>query len=110
MFLIQLLFTFLDENTALFLAYEKGYTEITQLLLNFHGIEFCDDVLSYCFNLKQITIPSTIKYIGKNAFLNCKSLEEIEIPSSVTRIESNAFESCISLCKIEIPPSVNFCY
>ena len=46
---------------------------------------------------KNVTMPSSVTEIKKNAFYNCSSLERIIIPSSVTEIESYAFKSCKSL-------------
>ena len=57
-------------------------------------------------NLKEITIPNSIKIIEANAFNNCQNLSSITIPSGVTRIEANAFDSCKNLSSITIPNSV----
>ena len=37
--------------------------------------------------LKEITVPDTVKFIGKFAFENCEALERVIIPDSVTEIE-----------------------
>jgi hypothetical protein len=46
-----------------------------------------------CSNLKNITIPNNVTYIGVGAFYNCTSLASITIPDSVTSIGRNAFEN-----------------
>ena len=56
--------------------------------------------------LVSITIPSSVKKIGKKAFLGCSSLKSITIPSSVEEIEEQAFLGCSSLESVTIPPSV----
>ena len=80
------------------------------------------------FQIKTITIPSSVKRIGKKAFskcsvekvifneglkeLNdslfegCSSLKSITIPNSVTRIGKYCFYDCKSLSYIDIPTSV----
>ncbi len=83
-----------------------------------------------CKELKSITIPKSVKYIGREtfkasglenivfeegskldaigylAFSGCSSLTSIEIPNSVTSIEQSAFSGCSSLTSIEIPNPV----
>ena len=36
-----------------------------------------------CSSLTQISIPSSVTFIGNNAFCGCSSLEQISVPSSV---------------------------
>ena len=59
-----------------------------------------------CSSLKSIEIPSSVTFIGEQAFCECSSLESIEIPSSVTTIGSKSFCGCSKLESIEIPSSV----
>ena len=60
----------------------------------------------YQENIKSIIIPNTVTYIDSNAFKNCSGLEEITISNMVTRIGSGTFSDCTSLSKITIPDSV----
>jgi len=55
----------------------------------------------YREQLKSISIPSTITYIGDGAFYQT-GLIEIIIPSSVALIEQNVFGNCQSLTKISL--------
>lgn len=57
-------------------------------------------------NVKSITIPNSVTYIGEEAFSACKSLESITIPNSITTIEDATFHGCSSLTSITIPNSV----
>lgn len=59
---------------------------------------FCD-----CEDLASISLPESIKSIGKDAFEGCNSLKSIDIPSSVTEIGDTAFRSCESLQSIHLP-------
>ena len=36
-------------------------------------------------DLKKITLPATVKNIGKDAFKNCKNLEYVNIPEGVSK-------------------------
>ena len=57
-------------------------------------------------NITKITLPDTIKTIGKYAFYNCVSLKSIVIPEGVTLIGVSAFAGCTSLENIAIPDSI----
>ena len=59
-------------------------------------------------NMKAITIPNTVKKIGKDTFRDCRNLEEVVIPFGVKRIESGTFFMCNHLRSISIPESVNY--
>ena len=64
------------------------------------------EVFYTCFNLTDISIPSTVTSIGAGAFSYCSSLESITIPSGVTSIGESAFQNCGSLASITIPSGV----
>ncbi len=53
--------------------------------------------------LSSITIPESVKTIGRNAFYNCSGLTgDLVIPNSVTTIESYAFYKCSGLTSVTI--------
>lgn len=60
----------------------------------------------------HVTIPSTVKEIGQNAFYatvyNGHTVTGVTIPSSVTTIRSGAFQSLPELTEITIPDSVTY--
>ena len=56
--------------------------------------------------IETISIPNSVKIIGKSAFENCCSLKEISIPNSVTKIEGWTFSGCTALSSVIIPESV----
>ncbi|MCR5508965.1 MAG: leucine-rich repeat domain-containing protein [Lachnospiraceae bacterium] len=53
-----------------------------------------------------ITLPNTIRTIGKDAFSGNASLVRVNIPDSVSKIDFAAFENCKSLMTVNIPESV----
>ncbi len=53
-----------------------------------------------CSTLTSITIPESVKEIGKEAFSGCSSLTTISIPESVSEIKGSAFHGCSNLQEI----------
>lgn len=51
------------------------------------------------------TIPSTVRSIGRQAFIKCKDLTAVTIPGSVTAIGDSAFYAS-GLIELILPPSV----
>lgn len=54
----------------------------------------------------EVTLPATIKEIGKGAFKGCANLLIINIPEQVTTISDNIFEGCTALASITIPANI----
>lgn len=48
----------------------------------------------------NLIIPSGVKYISSNAFINCQDLETVFVPASVERIERLAFCNCKKLSNV----------
>jgi hypothetical protein len=63
-----------------------------------------DNYINY--SITSITIPDSMRNIGKNAFYGLSSLTSVVIPNSVTEIGERAFYGCVSLQNIVIPNSV----
>ena len=59
-----------------------------------------------CYELNDVSIPSSVTSIGDYAFSNCYSLSSIAIPEGVTTIGEWAFLNCTALTSISIPNSV----
>lgn len=112
---------------------EKENDTITEITIpdNYYGVpvtHIFEDAFSNAMFLESITLPSTIKSIGKNAFANsmimsmtlpggvktvaegafskCSLLGSISLGSSLTAIEKNVFAGCKELTEIELPDSV----
>lgn len=58
------------------------------------------------YNLTNISIPDTVRVIGKEAFKNCYNLKEVILPDGVVEIADGAFEGCRSMQKITLPSSI----
>lgn len=65
-----------------------------------------DDAFWGCETLVDVTLPQTVRTIGKRAFGQCMNLARINIPEGVTSIGDGAFLMCGSLTRLTIPDSV----
>lgn len=63
-------------------------------------------VFASCSSLTQVTIPSTVKEIGYQAFWGCSNLVKVTIPEGVTTIGQTAFTKCTQLTSITIPSTI----
>lgn len=61
---------------------------------------------NYCYSLRNITIPSSIKAGGSYLFYNCYSLKSIVIPNSTKNIGQYEFSNCKSLTTVSLPSSI----
>ena len=55
----------------------------------------------------SITIPKSVRTLGKVAFFHCRNLTEINLPEGLEAIPIQCFEGCSSLTSIIIPSSVS---
>ena len=73
--------------------------------------EIGKDAFNYCWNLKKVELPSTLKIIADRAFTYCGNIKRIELPSSLDSIGNAAFYSCDNLMfvvsKIQTPFAIN---
>lgn len=69
-------------------------------------VEIGDYAFECCYELKSVSIPSSVYYIGRFAFSNCRLLEEINIPNGVEAIKVSAFHGCTNLESVKIPNTV----
>ena len=122
-------FSSCDNLTAVYITDIAAWCEITFLSnesnplyyanhLYLNGVEIKDltipssvkSIRNYTFygfsGLNMVTIPNGVTSIGYQAFAGCASLTSVTIPSSVTIIRWCAFGGCTSLASITIPNSV----
>ena len=57
--------------------------------------------------LTSIEIPSSVKIIGWDAFINCTSLTSVAINGKIKRIDRGTFRGCTALESITLPTGVN---
>ncbi len=65
-------------------------------------VEISTDAFKNNRNLRYITVPDTVKYIGDSAFYACSALEKIDIPDSVISVGPAAFSDCKKLKSITL--------
>lgn len=53
--------------------------------------------------LRKVTLPSSLQWIGKNAFAGCSSLGSLVVPDGVNSIEQGAFWGCSGLTNVVLP-------
>lgn len=68
-------------------------------------VRVCGNAFLRCRKLKHVSLPSSLKSIGNDAFAGCSSLESLEIPDSVECICRGAFDGCTSLKHIKLSSS-----
>lgn len=66
------------------------------------GDIIADSAFEGCAALTGITIPDSVKTVGKRAFYNCSSVKGLSIPESVTDIGRFAFYGCSALASISV--------
>lgn len=59
-----------------------------------------------CENLKELTIPGSLKALGQNLFDGCTSLETVKIEEGVRELSYGMFYNCSNLKDIYIPGTV----
>ncbi len=64
------------------------------------------NVFSGCENLKNITLPKSLKMISNGSFSGCKSLEHIELPEGMAALCLGTFKDCSGLRSIHIPSTI----
>ena len=70
------------------------------------GVESIGDFAFYKSNILSVSIPGTVKTIGKSAFQACLVMFSASIPKGVVSIGDSAFTSCKSLEYIDFPSTI----
>ena len=61
---------------------------------------------AYCYELKEIEFPASLKYLGPAAFYGCKNLKKITLNNGLEIIDKDAFNYCPSLEEVTFPYSL----
>ncbi len=88
-----------EQNNYEYLLYRVfGVNEgLEEVIVNSNVESLPDQFVAGCVNLTSVTLPQSLKTIGRDAFSFCRSLEEITIPKNVETIYCAAFYGCESL-------------
>ncbi len=71
------------------------------------GLTRIEDRTFYqCTKLASFAFPSTLKYIGSQAFMYCKALETVTLNEGLTQMRSEAFEECAALQTLSLPSTL----
>lgn len=82
------------------------------LAANLKSVKFSSalsEISEGCFcmcKFESVTVPSTVKVIGEQAYVSCYSLKEVIIEEGVEKIEDDAFRDCKEIESIVIPSTV----
>lgn len=69
------------------------------------GITAIDHSFFNLYELKTLSLPSTLKEIKNGSFIECHNLKSVDIPEGVTVID-NAFNYCTRLEWVNIPKNI----
>ena len=56
-----------------------------------------------CWELAEVTLPSTLRAMGPGAFRRCGKLERIKLPDGIAAVEDETFAYCTSLREAVLP-------
>ena len=68
--------------------------------------QIADGAFRNCGELVSITLPSTLRCIGANAFEGCTNLECVELPEGLESIGDGAFRNCTWMQEVSFPSSL----
>ena len=71
------------------------------------GVETIEDYCFYCCeNIKSLTLPNSLKNIGKSAFDSCRGLTSLNLPEGIETLGEAAFSACTYIKSIILPKSL----
>jgi len=83
-----------------------GTDETIYELIIPEGVEEIADGAFAGTALSRVSLPSTLKKIGKDAFSGCVGLTGIKLPPDLEEIGEGAFEGCTSLAEANLPDRI----
>ena len=79
-------------------AFYKCY-ELTEITLP-STLKSIEEMAFFRCSIKSLELPENLTFIGKDAFSYCTAVEEVTIPATVTEIGEYAFYSCTNLLSV----------
>ena len=83
--------------------FEKNSPELITNVIIEDGVESISDMAFYGTSIKSISLPNSVKKIGKSSIANCAELEKITLSDNISEIPTGAFNSDYKLTSIELP-------
>lgn len=68
--------------------------------------EIGDDWFCYLNQVRELVLPSTLRRIGKSAFIGCEHLTEVRLPDGVEELAESAFQDCSGVRRFCLPASL----
>ncbi len=81
-------------------------SDITAATIKEGTLGIAPHAFRYCTSLASVTIPGTLKVLGKEAFRGCTALESVTVPDSITAIPAQCFAGCSALATVNLPKTV----
>ena len=82
-----------------------GHSKLQRIVIPSSLTHICDYAF-YLSGLKKVSLPTTVKSIGKGSFMYCSQMKEAEFSSGLERIDAGAFAYCdlriIDLSKTQV--------
>ena len=73
------------------------------------GVTFIDDyAFYYCRDLKYVSLPNSLRRIGKSIFGECDSLQKLILTPNIVLLQDGMCNFCVSLKEVEIPNGIFF--
>ena len=94
----------ISEDCSTVIGCDKSY--IGEIMVPEGIVNIGDNAFENC-SLSKITVPLSLKKIGRRAFSCCTNLVEVRLNEGIGDISSYAFAGCNSLSKINLPISLS---
>lgn len=84
-----------------------GNRDIKEISLPGTIKKIADRTFMNCKNLQTVKLGVGISYVSNEMFYNCTALQNISLPNSLQCISTTAFRGCTSLKSIQLPESLD---
>lgn len=84
-----------------------GNKDIKEISLPGTIKKIADRTFMNCNNLQTVKLGEGISYVSNEMFYNCTALQNVSLPNSLQYISTTAFRGCTSLKSIQLPESLD---